>query len=406
MFKFLKQKLQGWFKSSEEEVEKKAKKAAPAKKEKKPEKPVKKAKPAEQETHKKRTKTELVEERKIGGDLIEDIKKEKGTEEIRPIPRQEEIEAEIKEVEAEEKEEENLRKTSQEEPEKKGFWQKIKSSFSYRITEEDFESIFSSLEEILLENNTALDVVDHIKETLKKELVNQEVKKEKIEEKIKQALSSSLESLFMPGINILEKIKQKKPFVIVLFGINGSGKTTTIAKLANYLNKNKLSSVFAASDTFRAASIEQLRIHGEKLGIKTISQSYGADPAAVAFDAIEYAKSHKIDVVLIDTAGRMHTKDSLMKEMEKVVRVTKPDLKIFIAESIAGNDAIEQAKIFSETIGVDGIILSKADIDEKGGTSLSVSFITKKPILFLGTGQEYKDLEPFDKEKFLKDLEL
>jgi fused signal recognition particle receptor len=162
----------------------------------------------------------------------------------------------------------------------------------------------------------------------------------------------------------------------------------------------------AASDTFRAASIEQLEEHGKNLGIKVIKSQYKADPASVAFDAISHAKSHKIKVVLIDTAGRMYTKSDLMREMEKISRVSKPDLKIFIAESITGNSATEQAKQFNETIGIDGIILSKADIDEKSGTILSVSYITEKPILFLGTGQEYSDLQKFDKEKIISQLGL
>ena len=140
--------------------------------------------------------------------------------------------------------------------------------------------------------------------------------------------------------------------------------------------------------------------------VPIIKKDYGADPASVGFDAIAYAKKHKIDVVLIDTAGRIQNKDSLMKEIEKVARVTKPNMKIFLGESITGNDATEQAKVFNETIGIDGIILSKADVDEKGGTAISVSSITGKPILFLGTGQKYEDLEVFDKEKLIEKLGL
>jgi fused signal recognition particle receptor len=233
------------------------------------------------------------------------------------------------------------------------------------------------------------------------------INKNEIEKTIKSALKSSIESLFSSKIDLIEKIKaQEGTFVIVFFGINGSGKTTTIAKLSSLLKEKNISSILAAADTFRAASIEQISKHGDKLGIKVIKQTYGADPAAVAYDAIEYAKAHKIKVVLIDTAGRMHTKASLLKEMEKIIRVSKPDMKIFVAEATLGNDAIEQAKIFNEAIGIDGIILSKADIDEKGGTSLSVSYITGKPILFLGTGQNYKDLEEFNKEKLVKALGL
>jgi len=164
--------------------------------------------------------------------------------------------------------------------------------------------------------------------------------------------------------------------------------------------------VIAAGDTFRAASIEQLEKHAERLNIKMISHEYGADPAAVGFDAIKYAEKNNIDCVLIDTAGRMHTQKNLLREMEKIVNVCKPDKKIFVGESITGNDSVEQIKSFDETIGIDGIVLTKADIDEKGGTALSLGYITKKPILYLGTGQEYKDIEPFDKKKFIEKLGL
>ena len=243
---------------------------------------------------------------------------------------------------------------------------------------------------------------------MEKDLVNIEIKKENIEDEVKKSLKNSIERILVDPFDIMEKIKLKKegPFIILFFGINGSGKTTSIAKLTHKLQKNNIPCVLAAGDTFRAASIEQLNKHGEKLGVKVISQDYGADPAAVAFDAIKYATSHGLKVVLIDTAGRMHTKDNLIKEMEKIIRVTKPDMKIFVAESITGNDATEQAKIFNESFGIDGTILTKADVDEKGGTAISVGFITGKPILMLGTGQNYDDLEVFSKEEIISNLGL
>ena len=188
--------------------------------------------------------------------------------------------------------------------------------------------------------------------------------------------------------------------------INGSGKTTTIAKIAKLLQENRLKVVIAASDTFRAAAIHQLQEHADRLGVKLIKHDYGSDPAAVAFDAIKYAEAHGIDVVLIDTAGRLHSNVNLMAEMEKVARVAKPDLKIFVGESITGNDCVEQARSFNNAIGIDGIILAKADVDEKGGAAISVSYVTKKPILYLGTGQEYDDLEPFSAEAVVDSLGL
>ena len=414
MFKFLKEKLKGWFKTSEEKLEpvEEKKQVKPVKKtakvvEKIKEKPIK-------EEKRKRTSNELEEERKVGEDLIEDIKKEKGTDEIKPIPRQEEIEEELKRVSEDQVLEAEVEKLEGEEPEiekevsekpKKSFFERIGLVKKYKISEETFNDLFDGLETILLENNVALEVVDYLKESLRKDLLDKEVRKEEVDEKIREALRNALNSLFAPEVDLIKAIKEKEGvFVIVFFGINGSGKTTSIAKIAHLLKQNGISSVFAASDTFRAASIEQLSKHGEKLGIKVVHQHYGADPAAVAYDAIEWAKAHKIKAVLIDTAGRMYTEKSLMKEMEKITRVTKPDMKIFVAESIAGNDAVEQAKAFNETAGIDGIILSKADVDEKGGTSLSVSYVTKKPILFLGMGQEYKDLEAFKKEKLIDSL--
>ena len=194
--------------------------------------------------------------------------------------------------------------------------------------------------------------------------------------------------------------------MIIFFGINGAGKTTTIAKVANLILKNKLKCLLVAADTFRAAAIQQLEEHGKKLGVKVVRQDYGSDPAAVAFDGVKSAKAKGIDVVLIDTAGRQHSNENLMEEMKKIVRVIKPDMKLFIGESITGNDCIEQVKKFNEIVKIDGIILSKADIDEKGGTALSVSYVSGKPILYFGVGQKYEDLKAFDKDYVLKNLGL
>ena len=213
-------------------------------------------------------------------------------------------------------------------------------------------------------------------------------KKSEIDKKILQSLKDSILEVLIEPPDIIKNIRNKKePFVILFFGINGTGKTTSIAKLAHLLKKHDISCVLAAADTFRAASIEQLKTHAESLSVPIVSHDYGSDPASVAFDAISYAKTHKIKCVLIDTAGRMYTKSNLLKEMEKIIRVTKPDLKIFVAESIAGNDAVAQAKTFNDIIEIDGSILTKADVDEKGGTIISVSYATNKPIFYLGTGQ-------------------
>jgi len=297
-----------------------------------------------------------------------------------------------------------------EEPERKGFFAAIKEKIiTTKINAQQFESLFWELELALMENNVAVEVIEKIKRDLKEQLVEKPIRRTKVEDTIQDSLKNSIGSLFeSSNFNLTEEIKNKaeKPYVVAFFGINGSGKTTSIAKIANMLKEKNISCVLAAGDTFRAASIEQLQLHADKIGVKLIKHTYGSDPAAVAFDAIKHAKSKDVDAVLIDTAGRMHSNQNLIDEMKKIIRVAKPDLKIFVGESITGNDCVEQAKTFNESVGIDGIILAKADIDEKGGAAVSVSYITKKPILYLGTGQEYKDLQKFDSEFIMKNLGL
>lgn len=275
------------------------------------------------------------------------------------------------------------------------------------ISEEEFDSYANELEMILLENNVALEIVDKILNELKQKIVGEEMNKKEIHASINATLKKIIEEILIEPFDIFEEINKKEGVYIMIFcGINGVGKTTQIAKIANMLKEKKISSVMAAADTFRAAALEQLKEHGEKLNIKVISHDYGADPSAVGFDAIKYAEKNNIKVVLIDTAGRMHTATNLLREMEKIKRVCKPDRTIFVGESITGNDSVDQIKAFNETIGIDAIFLTKADIDEKGGTALSVGYITKKPIIFLGTGQNYKDIEKFNKKDFLDKLGL
>ncbi len=299
-------------------------------------------------------------------------------------------------------------KRDDEEKSKRGFFHSVTEKIvTKKINENQFEDLFWELELALLENNVAVEVIEKIKDDLKIKLVDIPIKRTKVEETIAKSLTLSIKSLFQEAdYDLLKMVKKKKPYVICFFGINGSGKTTTIAKLAKLLKDKGMSVVISASDTFRAASIDQLQKHADIIGIKLIKHDYGSDPAAVAFDAIKHAESKKIDVVLIDTAGRMHSNTNLIDEMRKIVRVSKPDLKIFVGEAITGNDCIEQAKTFKESIGIDGIILAKADIDEKGGAAVSASYVTKSPILYLGTGQKYEDLQKFDPEIILKGLGL
>lgn len=302
-------------------------------------------------------------------------------------------------IEKKEKKEkgENVRK----EGKKKKDEPKKKNIFSKTLTLEKFENLFYELEMILLQNNVAYEVIESIKESLKEKLVDNEKSVDILGE-----LKKSIEDILIESDDLVKQVKNKKekPFVILFVGINGVGKTTTIAKIANFLLKNKLSVCFAAADTFRAASIEQLQIHADTLNVPLIKKDYGSDPASVGFDAIKYAQKNRIDVVLIDTAGRMNNKDSLMKEIEKISRVNNPDLKLFLGESITGNDATQQARDFNDAVGIDGIILSKADVDEKGGTAISVSKVTGRPIYFLGTGQKYDDIEKFEKKNILNKI--
>ncbi len=291
------------------------------------------------------------------------------------------------------------------------FFKKITSRITkIKVSEKEFDIYAEDLEMLLLENNVALEVSEEIIRKLREKMVGKELLKKEIENEIKESLKEIIWEILVEPFNVVEKVKEKNkgkiPYIILFCGINGSGKTTSVAKVAEYLKEKSISVVIAAGDTFRAASIEQLKKHGENLDIKVIAHDYGSDPASVGFDAINYAKKNYINCVLIDTAGRMHTAKNLLKEMEKIVKVCKPDLKIFIGESITGNDAVEQVKSFDWAIGIDALILTKADIDEKGGTALSVGFVTKKPILYLGTGQEYDKIEVFDKEKFVERLGL
>jgi fused signal recognition particle receptor len=291
---------------------------------------------------------------------------------------------------------------------KRGILSRLKETFTKKtLSEEKFEELFWDLEVAMLENNVALEVIEKIKDDLKEELTTGKVSRLGIEDQIMLSLKHSIEEILsVESYDLVEKIKKdpKRPFVIAFIGVNGSGKTTTLAKIANLFQEEGLGVVMAASDTFRAAAIDQLKEHATKLSIKLISQGYGADPAAVAYDAVEHGKAKHVDVVMIDTAGRLHSNTNLMAELEKVVRVAKPDLKIFIGESVTGNDCVEQAKEFDKAVGIDAIILSKADVDEKGGAAISVSHVTGKPILYLGVGQAYGDLKRFDRQKIIKSL--
>jgi len=356
----------------------------------------------------KRLEEELKKADEIKEEKLEHIKEitkeiEKTTKSLEKIEKEKKLSEKIQEIEEKEIKEEK------EKVGKEGFFKRITSGIvKTKITEKQFEVYSEELEMLLLENNVAYEVAERIIKQLREKVVGKEFLKKEIEGAIETTLKDIMIDILVEPFSIIDKIKEKskKPFVILFCGINGTGKTTSIAKIASQLQEKKLSVVIAAADTFRAASIEQLKKHTDKLGLKLIAHDYGADPAAVGFDAIKFAEKNRIDVVLIDTAGRMHSEKNLLKELEKISRVNKPDLKIFVGEAITGNDSIEQVRSFNFAIGIDGIILTKADTDDKGGTALSVGYVTKKPILYLGVGQEYKDLIPFSKSKFIEELGL
>ncbi|MEM2081404.1 MAG: signal recognition particle-docking protein FtsY [Candidatus Bathyarchaeia archaeon] len=294
---------------------------------------------------------------------------------------------------------------------------RLKSGFKTLVTKvtttelkaENLSPILMDFKMTLAENDVAFPVADRICDELQKRLEGMQVKrmedrKKIVEENLRQVLLEVM--LTNNKIDLLKKAEEKRrkgePLVLLFVGINGTGKTTTIAKVALFLREKGYSVVLAGSDTYRAGSIEQLEEHAKRLGMRIIKHKYGADPAAVAYDAISHAKAHGINVVLIDTAGRMQTNQNLMNELAKVKRVVSPDLTILTVDSLIGNDAVMQAEEFHKAIGIDATILTKVDADVKGGSALSVTYVTQKPILFIGVGQTYKDLELFNPEKFVK----
>ena len=275
----------------------------------------------------------------------------------------------------------------------------------------DLENVLDEFQLSLIENDVAVSVAEFVSNELKEKIKDAQFARftdprARVRVILQGILLSVLERA--GSLDIFSFVDKKKaagePAIIVFVGINGTGKTTSIAKLAYILQKKKRSVILAASDTYRSGSIEQLEEHARRVGVRLIKHQYGADPAAVAFDAVNYAKAHSINAVLIDTAGRMQTNKNLLEEMRKIVRVTNPDLTILVVDALTGNDAVEQGKIFSEAVRIDGIILAKLDADVKGGSAISLSYIMGKPVALVGTGQKYDDLEPFQPDAIVKNI--
>ncbi len=382
MFGLLKKAIESFAKKAEAEVEKEVKTEQKA------------AQSSEEMKQETKAEPEIPKEKKKGFLSKLFVKKEEIEEPVAQKEQKHETLKELKKVE-----------------EKIGFIESItKAVTETKISSERFDRIFSELEAGLLENNVSIEIAEKIKEKLKSDLVGTSIKRGQIAEIIKDDLKDVIFLILNEPkkTNFLEAISQIKqtgrPAVLLFVGANGHGKTTTIAKITYYLKQNNFSCVLSASDTFRAASMEQLEEHAKKLGVRVIKQQYGSDPAAVAFDAIKHAAANKIDCVLIDSAGRQHTNANLMDELKKLKRVAKPDLTIFVGESIAGHDVIDQIRDYNSAVSIDGIILTKADVDEKGGAVISVIHTTGRPVMFLGVGQEYTDLKEFQPEEFINKI--
>ncbi len=353
-------------------------------------------------------KPEIVEKVEEKPEVVEEVKpeiEEIPKEEIKPEVKKEKKPGILKRIKRKIKPKKEV-KPKVEEPKKRSILEKIKKRVTEKkLSEGDIKDLLYELEVSLISSDVAVGVAEKICNDLKNNLVGKSIKRKQIEKIIKESFRKSiLEILDVETFDLLEKVKTKKPFLIVFLGFNGSGKTTTIARIGHMLQKNNINCVFAAGDSWRAAAIEQIEEHGKKLGINVIKHKYGADPAAVVFDAVKHAQSKDVNVVLADTAGRTHANTNLMEELKKIVRVNKPDLKILVLDALTGNDIFDQCKTFNDAVGVDALILTKADVYEKGGAALSASHTINKPILYLGIGQNYEDLEKFDPNKIVENL--
>jgi len=289
-----------------------------------------------------------------------------------------------------------------------GFTNKISQK---GLSDKDITEILDEFLLVLVENDVAYSVAKRICDNLTTKLQEIQVKrfsdpsepaKNVLREVLRELLQGSGDAKFFEVLNRCKN--EHKPAVVLFVGVNGTGKTSSIAKIGHLLLADGFSVVMAAADTYRTGSIEQIEEHARRIGIRAIKHDYGGDAAAVAFDAANYAKAHGVNVVLIDSAGRMQTNKNLLEEMKKIARVVKPDLTILVADALTGNDAVEQGRIFSEAVTVDGVILTKLDADAKGGSAISMATIIGKPIFFATVGQDYNDLMPFNPDQMVSKI--
>jgi fused signal recognition particle receptor len=275
------------------------------------------------------------------------------------------------------------------------------------IDPEDLEGPLDDLEMALLASDVEMGTAEAILDRVREELADTtRTRGTSVAAVVEDALQAALVDVMSAGEFDFEAglTAADAPAVVVFTGVNGVGKTTTIAKMARRLEARGKSVVLANGDTYRAGANEQLAEHAENLGVKLISHEQGGDPAAVIYDAVEYAEANDVDVVLGDTAGRLHTDDGLMDQLAKIDRVVDPDVTLFVDEAVAGQDAVNRAREFHDAAPVDGSVLTKADADTSGGAAISIAHVTGAPILFLGTGQGYDDLEAFDPEELAASL--
>jgi len=289
----------------------------------------------------------------------------------------------------------------------KGVVERISKS---ELSEKDLDPILWDLQLQLISNDVAVEIAQRVCQELKERLAGVQLARfgDKTEP-VKEALREAIEAVMATNgeldiLDLADSKEEGEPLVVMFVGINGTGKTTTIAKISKLLMDNGHTVVLASGDTYRAGAIEQLEEHARRLGVRAIKHKYGSDAAAVSFDAVQHARARGIDVVLIDTAGRMQTNRNLMDELQKIKRVVQPDLTVMVLDSLIGNDAVDQAQTFNEIVGFDAAILTKVDADAKGGSSLSVTYLTGKPIIYVGVGQEYRDLQPFDAAWFAEKI--
>lgn len=279
------------------------------------------------------------------------------------------------------------------------------------IKDSDVEKLLEELKISLVQSDVNYSVAEKIVDSIRRNIVGAKISSDDLENGINSILKNSIMEILNrnPGVDVLEGARGKiargeKPYKILFIGPNGAGKTTTIGKMARMFLTNNMSCVLSASDTFRAAAIEQTAYHANKLGVSVIKGIYGADPSSIAFDAVAYARAKGIDVVLIDSAGRQETNKNLIEEVKKMHRIAKPDLTVFVGESIAGNALLDQVRTFDQSVKLDGIILTKLDCDAKGGNSLSILSETTIPVLFFGVGEAYNALIPYRPELIIENI--